>query len=290
MDHFSNFVAEKSPSSDINSQSEDEITGHGYETVETVPLRRDNQSQYNALNQASMASLRPDLPTQHTNTARLTQPTQIIHRSPPPATLSSPTNTTVQVAASSPIPTPVPTRKASGILANSLMAPAGTTLRRPFAAPLPKIKPITIDSDDEGPTYKGGSSDDDEGIRRSDIKTTTFQRRQADTIPESPAKGGNNLFKSIISGSAYDGQSNGVKRSADAMASAYGNSSSFKKPRQTGPSRALPVMSSPEADIDLDDIDDPNIRRKIKRMTSFITHATNRQCFDALTLKRGQLR
>jgi SWI/SNF-related matrix-associated actin-dependent regulator of chromatin subfamily A containing DEAD/H box 1 len=166
------------------------------------------------------------------------------------------------------------------------MAPAGTFLRQPLVAPQPKQPSITIDSDDEGPTYKGDSSDEErQDIRQGDIKTTNFQRRQADAVPESPARG-NSLFQSIISTSSYVPASNGVKRNADAMATAYGNP--YKKPRQTAPSRALPVKSSGiEPDMDADDITDPNLRKKIRRMNAVITQATVRQCYNALMLKKG---
>jgi hypothetical protein len=71
------------------------------------------------------------------------------------------------------------------------MAPAGTTFRRPFIPRQPPQQTITIDSDDEGLTYRGDSSEDDtEDFRRNDIKTTNFQRKKpesATTVPESPA-------------------------------------------------------------------------------------------------------
>ena len=283
------------PSPELPLQSDDDFLDpdrRPFETVETVPVMRVDIEQ-DGMEHDTLATLPPNTgfaETQRTNTARLTQPTQIIRRSPPAAMISSPSKATVQVEASSPIPTPAPMRKPSGILASAMMAPAGTVLRRPVAPPqpLPKLQTITIESDDEGPTYKGDSSDDEQhGLPRSDIKTTTFQRKQADTVPESPARG-NNLFKNIINNSSYGGQANGVKRSADAMATAYGNSSSFKRPRQTGPSRALPAAQpEPEEDMEVDDISDINMRRKTRRLNSIVTQATVRQCYEALVLKRG---
>ena len=290
MDNPPSYGGPGTSSPDLYPHSDDDIFNtveKSLETVETVPLRRVGPEGHE---HDTLATLPPNAgyqETQHTDGAMLTQPTQIISRSPPAQMRSSPT--TVQVAASSPIPTPVPTRKPSGVLANTLMAPAGTVFRRPFAPPTKKAPPITIDSDDEGPTYKGDSSDDEkQELRKGDIKTTTFQRRQADAVPESPARGNSN-FKSIINNASYGGPSNGVKRSADALAAAYGNASSFKRPRQTGPSRALPVTSQSESeeDMDIDDISDPNMRKKVKRMSAINTHSTIRQCYEALQLKKG---
>ncbi len=281
-------------SPDLYPHSDDDIFNSVHkplDTVETVPLRRVAETGDGRIHD-TLATLPPNTSypeMQHTNDTMLTQPTQIIPRSPPAQMPSSPTKTTVQVAASSPIPAPIPTRKPSGILANTLMAPAGTVLRRPFAPPQYKAPAITIHSDDEGPTYKGDSSDDEkQALRRGDIKTTTFQRRPADSVPESPARG-NKSFKSIISNASYGSQSNGVKRSADAMAMAYGNASSFKRPRQIGPSRALPVATKLESedDMEIDDISDPNMRKKVRRMANVLTEATSRQCYEALLVKKG---
>ena len=290
MDNHPSHGGTGTSSPDLYPHSDDEVFGtvqKPLETVETVPLRRIDQDRDEHDTLATLPANTGYPETQHTNAAMLTQPTQIISRSPPANTRSSPT--TVQVAASSPIPTPVPARKPSGVLASTLMAPAGTAFRRPFAPAQVKAPPITIDSDDEGPTYKGDSSDDEkQEIRRGDIRTTTFQRKQADAVPESPARGNSN-FKSIINNASYGTQSNRVKRSADAMAAAYGSANNIKRPRQTGPSRTLPVTSTPEPgdDMDIDDIADPNTRRKVKRMSAILTQSTVRQCYEALQLKKG---
>ena len=259
-----------------------------HETIETVPIRRlaaddDSDDEHETL------------PTQmlqrqngNANTSRLTQPTQIIRPSPAPPTPSSPSLPQVQVAASSPTPTAVPIRRPQPSVAN-VMAPAGTAFRRPFAPPpQPRPKPILIDSDDEGPKYRGGSSDDErEEMRKNDIKTTTFQRRkpESDSIPESPARG-NGLFTSVLSRYYHD-PSNGVKRSADTNAFSYGNSS--KRPRQTGPSRAVPLSSKPEEEEDmaLEDIPDYNVRQKVRRMQNVLPSYSIRECYRALEAKKG---
>ena len=248
----------------------------------------------------TLATLPVQRPTQRSQN-RQTQPTQLIDRSTANMSSSPAKPGTIQVAASSPVAATTATRKPTGILA-SAMAPAGTTFRKPYVAPRPP--PITIDSDDEGPVYKGGSSDSDEPRRRSnDIKTSTFVRKKdqpTETIPDSPQPLNNvpsNRFMEITARSMFTGSpnstssagSNGVKRSADTMANSYGNIS--KKARQTGPSRAMPVSSSPPAKIqqemELDDISDWNTRQKVKRLLAILSAVTVRECFDALESKKG---
>ncbi|EXJ87059.1 hypothetical protein A1O3_04016 [Capronia epimyces CBS 606.96] len=238
------------------------------------------------------------LPLPPVNTGRQTQPTQIIDRVPQTMSSSPAKASTgfVQVAASSPIATPTVNRKPASILA-SVMAPAGTAFRKPFVAVQPRPPAITIDSDDEGPTYLGGSSDSDgPSVRSNDIKTSTFVRKNHTTekIPESPQvhNNGRSRFMEIAARSIYQSspdQSPGsaaTKRSADVSANAYGNVS--KKPRQTGPSRALP-MSPPkkQPEMELDDISDYNMRQKVKRIMSMVRSVSIRECYATLQSKRG---
>ncbi|KAJ9615844.1 DNA-dependent ATPase fun30 [Cladophialophora chaetospira] len=289
-------------SDDSLSQSDEELFNPNYkppyETVETVPLPKattaDDDSDFETL-----ATLPLNRPTQ----TRQTQPTQLIDRSP--ANMFSPSKpASVQVAASSPMaPAPPVERRRTGILANA-MAPAGTAFRRPFVAPQSRPTPITIDSDDEGPTYKGGSSDSDEPRRRNDIKTSTFVRKRDQSpnkIPESPQpqNDGRSRFMELTARAVFRGSpastssggSTAVKRSADINANAYGNVS--KKPRQTAPARALPLSSSPPGkvarveEMELDDISDWNMRQKINRMLSMLKSVTVKECYEVLILKKG---
>jgi SWI/SNF-related matrix-associated actin-dependent regulator of chromatin subfamily A containing DEAD/H box 1 len=268
-----------------SSTAVSEMAVRPHETVETVPLTRMVEDSEDEATD-TLATL-PVLPTTQQNPSnRLTQPTQILDTRP--AMPSSPSRPTVQVTASSPMQMPAPARKVSGVLAGSLMAPRGTFLARPQAPSRPPPQTITIDSDDEGPTYVGDSSDDNTpGSRTHQIKSTVFQRKHADSdsIPESPARG-TQLFKSIVSDATYNGSSNGVKRSGDSLATAYGNAS--KKPRQTGPSRALPVSSQETLpDLDIDEIQNPDHRRKVRRMLSVFVRGNARECYEALQAQNG---
>ena len=286
------------------SQSDDELfnPSHNlpYETVETVPLPRpalyDDDSDFETL-----ATLPVNRPTQRSQ-MRQTQPTQLIDHSPAMKASSPTKQTTVQVAASSPIAAPPAEKRHMGLLA-SVMAPAGTTFKRPYVAPRAQPPTITIDSDDEGPVYRGGSSDSDEPRRTNDIKTSTFVRKRDQSpgkIPESPQpeNEGRSRFmeltaRSVFRGSPASTSSGGsiaVKRSADAMANAYGNVS--KKPRQIAPARAILVSSSPPAkvvqEMEVDDIGDFNLRQKVNRMLSMLSDVSVRECYAVLMKNKGR--
>ena len=284
-----------------------------YETVATVPVTKPAISQHSITQQL------------YSPPRRITQPTQIIDRSTPKP---HPTDNTsiVQVAASSPFraqpdASPLTAKKSGGILA-SAMAPAGTAFRLPFgvrAAP-PKA-PIIDLSDDEGPRYRGGSSDEDSQLnRRANIKPSTFVSngkgslagtKGPSRVEESPSAGltkfqeitANSFYKpldksvshgSSLTGSVYDSRNREAtatksriaapaKRSADVLANAYGGSSRpSKQVRQAGPARALPVQ-----DISLDDIEDYQIRTKVKRMMDILPSTTVLLCKNALVAKRG---
>ncbi|KIW91949.1 uncharacterized protein Z519_06931 [Cladophialophora bantiana CBS 173.52] len=292
------------------SQSDDELFNPNYkpahETVETLPLQRPNMSDGDS-DIETMATLpvhRPGVKSQNMHSIRQTQPTQIVDRTAAAnvnISSSPPKPGIVQVTASSPMTAPNTHRKPAGILA-SAMAPAGTMFRKPYLVPQPRPIPITIDSDDDGPTYRGGSSDSDgSGIRSNDIKTSTFVRKNKSPakIPESPQaqNSGFNRFMEITSRSMFRGSpnstssagSNGVKRSADVNANAYGNVS--KRPRQTGPARALPVVSSSLAkqqqEMELDDISDYQTRVKVNRLVSMLSAVTVRECYEVLVSKKG---
>jgi SWI/SNF-related matrix-associated actin-dependent regulator of chromatin subfamily A containing DEAD/H box 1 len=295
-----------------------------HETVATVPIDRSQHDEFDddIFETAFLASPHPSIGLQNTYATRQTQPTQLLNRnSSQSSVISSPQKPVVQVAASS--PTPAPVRRPGGILA-SAMAPAGTAFRVPHGvtkAP-PRPTPAIIDiSDDDGPSYRGGSSDSDTAqLRRHDIKTSSFGRRNQDStsrVEESPeTKPGFSRFQAITANSVYKPQAKGtnlagslfdsrnrtdnttssnvvtgstaIKRSSDTMANAYGGvSRDPKKPRQVGPSRALPVVLDTKLDMSVDDITDYQLRQKVRKMKALLTAQTLRDCHDALIVKRG---
>lgn len=270
-----------------------------YETVATVPL-----PQQRGVFEAS------------STLAHVTQPTQIIH----PA--SGEKSSVIQVAASSPFrlstpssPAPAKIKRPGGILA-SAMAPAGTAFRPPIGIK----KSTTIElSDDEGPTYRGGSSDDEAQRRnRIDIKPSTFiqsaPRIAGVNVPGDQVADSSGVarFKEItsssfykpmeshkprgstLSGSIYDSRNRdenhttsrfaASKRSADVMANAYGGGSTrpVNQARQTAPAKAQQTQ-----DLSIDDIEDYQLRHKVLRMQAVLPHHSILALKNALTAKRA---
>lgn len=304
--------------SGYNSQEDscDELlkTPGRHETVATVPVTKLPFPQQSITQQL------------YSPPSRLTQPTQIIDRSTPEPRLTGRAPSIVQVVASSPLraqtdATPTTAKKSGGILA-SAMAPAGTAFRLPFGVRPAPPKPPAIDlTDDEGPTYRGGSSDEDsQAHRRANIKPSTFVSTGKGSlnsgkgplrVEESPSTGmnkfreitTNSFYKPIdkaashgstLTGSVYDSRNREdtttksriaapSKRSADVLANAYGGSSRPpKQVRQAGPARAQPIQ-----DISLDDINDYQLRTKVKRMMDILPSTTVLLCKNALVAKRG---
>ncbi|KAF9892899.1 hypothetical protein FE257_000491 [Aspergillus nanangensis] len=239
-----------------------------YETVATVPLTNFQPPPTQSLTPA---------------TQRLTQPTQIIDPS-----YTTKNNSIVQVVASSPPgPSSSPSRPSlTGGRLSNIMAPSGTHFRPPAPAGPAKRAPV-IDLDDDGPTYRGGSSDDDSHSRSTDIKPAMFTKsaRSPEKIMDSPV-GANKAssfdrFKEITSSAIYNPSN--TKRSAEYLDPAP-KGIPVKKPRQDGPSRALPVSASVST---LDDIQDYQMRIKVERIRRVMPQKSVGVCLQALIMKRG---
>ncbi|EAU38387.1 conserved hypothetical protein [Aspergillus terreus NIH2624] len=237
-----------------------------YETVATVPL----------------GNFQPPSQSLTPASQRLTQPTQLLDNP-----YSAKNNSVVQVAASSPTgPTSSPSRPsmAGGRLSN-IMAPSGTQFRPPAPAGPAKRAPV-IDLEDDGPTYRGGSSDDDSNSRNTDIKPAMFTKssRSPEKILDSPLganKASIDRFKEITSSAVYNPLA--AKRPAAQM-DPTPKGIPVKKPRQDGPSRALPV----EVNItSLDEVEDYQTRLKIERMRRVMPQKSVQACLQALLMKRG---
>ncbi|APA06444.1 hypothetical protein SS1G_12881 [Sclerotinia sclerotiorum 1980 UF-70] len=209
-------------------------------------------------------------PTQIVPTTRKfeTQATQIIDRSTsmayPPSSPITNGLSNVQVPASSPLrQSPTPRKNLA-----SAMAPAGTTYRPPFGITQKPIAPprkiINLDSDDEGPSFVGDSSDDDEFVK-ADIKPTTFVSKSASFgstgYPDtSRSVNGNSKFQNALANAAYKPQ---------------------KGKKQQGPERARPVQ-----DISIKDIPDSELRIKVQRIKDIFPGVSIQEAKDALIVTR----
>ncbi|KAJ5917794.1 hypothetical protein N7454_010169 [Penicillium verhagenii] len=233
-----------------------------YDTIATVPI--------------AAHSLTPS--------QRMTQPTQLVQ-----LPHSNANGSVIQVAASSPIvPIQSPPRR-PGIL-SSLMAPSGTHFRSPSTAVRPSKRPSTIDIDD-GPTYRGGSSEDEANytVRSTDIKPSMFERtRSPEKVAESPVRANGNMdrFKEITSAALYDPSKNGVKRSADQMSPSGTGDIATKKARQGAPSRALPVTNQ-DQESSLQAIEDYRMKIKVKRILQVMPNQSVDDCVKALVDTNG---
>ncbi|KAL2865796.1 DEAD/DEAH box helicase [Aspergillus lucknowensis] len=227
-----------------------------YETIATVPV---NHPQHTLLATQAMTPV----------TQRLTQPTQIVDVSH-----AAKSNPVVQVAASSPLgPASSPSRPSlvGGRLSN-LMAPSGTRF-----CPPAKRAPV-IDLGDDGPTYLGGSSDDDIQLS-TDIKPAMFIKSSKSPEKAMPI----DRFKEITASAVYDPSNSNGKRPAVQMDS-NPKGVAVKKTRQGGPSRAQPVDLRP---LSLQDIEDYQLRAKVERVLKVLPQKSINDCVQALLTKRG---
>ncbi|KAL8671993.1 MAG: hypothetical protein Q9168_003529 [Polycauliona sp. 1 TL-2023] len=264
----------------------------GYHTVDTLLLSRVSPS---------CRLSRSPTPPQH-----ITQPTQLLNRSTPSSNGTRP-QSVVQVAASSPLSKPTAPSPSAAIrrpvpkLANR-MAPPGTAFRPPIGLPS-QTQVVDVSSDEDEVRINRAVSSDEESqsCRNADIKPSKFIQTMRKDVMSADAS----RLKEITSrafykplpptnkstpGSLFDpgrygtvtGTGTAAKRSADVMADSYGNASRAPRPRQTAPAKA-----QPQADIILDDIEDFQVRSKVKRMQDILPQTTVAACKAALLDKRG---
>ncbi|KAJ6132895.1 Helicase C-terminal [Penicillium samsonianum] len=221
-----------------------------------------------------------------TPSQRLTQPTQLLEHP-----YSRHNNTVIQVAASSPIgPVSSPPRRVQGGLLSSLIAPSGTQFRPPASGPTKRTPQFDLD---DGPTYRGGSSDEEYHLQSTDIKPSMFAKTirspEKEKIMESPVRpdaGPMDRFREITTSAMYDPKNNGtaIKRNADQMSPPAPKGFATKKARQDVPSRAQPVGVP---DILLHEINDFRLRVKVERILKVMPHMTVRTCMEAMLKAKG---
>lgn len=215
---------------------------------------------------------------------RFTQPTQLVEM---PHSNTHSRESVVQVIQSSPT-APAHSPRRGGLL-SSLIAPSGTHFRPPASSARPTKRPPVIDLDD-GPTYRGGSSDEEANytVRSTDIKPAMFEKtRSPEKIAESPvrANGAMDRFKEITSAAVYDpSATNGVKRSADHLSPNGVKGVAMKKSRQNAPARAMPVTDQISS---LQDIDDYRLRVKVERILKVMPDQSIDKCVQAVMESNG---
>ncbi|QVM13580.1 hypothetical protein D8B26_008188 [Coccidioides posadasii str. Silveira] len=246
------------------------------ETIATVPLYPHLQA---PATQSSTIPTQAPLYTQ-----RMTQPTQLIDRATSPQSSPLRNPPVVQVATSSPLAPSTSTRYPKPGTLSTSIAPSGTRFRPPAMAAPVKRTPV-IDLEDDGPTYRGGSSDDDEHLGATDIKPSTFIKAsktlEKARVAESPVAASSSAkFKEITAAAFYNPSATNtppVKRQADTSAP---QGPSAKRPR------SHPGSPVPNA-LKLADIEDFNIRIKVERIRNVFPNKSIQTCLDALLEKKG---
>ena len=278
------------PAYDSQDDSGDDIF-NTFETVATVPL--------------------PERPNTQSLTAQSqlrTQPMQVDGRVPINAGDSHRRSTSiVQVAASSPlqqgsVPSPSATpMKSKTPSIGSLLAPAGTSFRPPNGAAgnssnsQPAVICISDDDEDDdgGPVYCSDSSDENTQSKRADIKPSSFVAHAHHAHQTKGVK----RFKDMISTSVYSqpplNHSPGRPSflpSSDIFANAYGGGRSKLASSNNRPDPAMTLSTEaagPDRDITLTDIQDYQMRDKVKAILRVLPSRSILECRDALLTKRN---
>ena len=266
---------------DSQDDSGDEIF-NTFETVATVPL----PERLNTQSVTAQSQLR-------------TQPMQVDGRVSTNAGDGNRRPTSfVQVAASSPPATPM---KSTSSSLGSLLAPAGTSFRPPNGAARessnsqPAVICISDDDEDDdgGAVYCGDSSDENTQSKSADIKPSSFVAHAHHAHQAKDVK----RFKDMISTSVYNQPHlNHIPEmpspllSSDILANAYGGGrSKLASPKN----KPTPAMSSPTKvvgparDITLTDIQDYQMRDKIKSIREILPGRSILECRDALLTKQN---
>ena len=167
-----------------------------------------------------------------------------------------------------------------------------------------KINMITIDSDSDSdiltqstqtvqssgisPKTTNKERERQQKFGREDASQPFNPRSQIEISPES----------SVTASTAYQPQPNlatghstnnvnGFTTTSDTMANAYGSVS--KKPRRNMPPRTLPVVRNgvEEPDMEIDEVTNPNLRIKLKKMHALFPKEAVRLCYEALLRMKG---
>lgn len=301
---LANGNALKSQTYDSQDDSGDDIFTD-YETIATVPLSaKPVSTSQNTVDLLSSPS------------AYITHSSQPIREGTPGRDSNGQKPSIVQVAVSSPARNVSASPATSGHpvggrLAIS-MAPAGTAFKPPKGVTTAPTATILDISDDES-FVRGASSDDgSQTACKADIKPSTFTHSGQKYGSKAPKPGGsfreilsNSFYRplggaektdtrsSTFSGSVFDQPNRDESKSAirigtiskgsgDVMANAYGAiRRAPKQAKQTGPAKALSVT-----ELEIDDIEDYQLRSKISRMRHILPHHTVRACKDALERRK----
>lgn len=280
---------------------DNDLVAEDFETQPTMPISTGQKRKLGLTREQFHDGMQSLLPSSNgasspLNGAHVTQPTQPL-----------PSKSDIQVQRSSPVPQDAPSQSQSqpkkapapaartSLLANA-MAPPGTSFRRPAGVqskPAPSA-PIELDSDEEDPPVHHSSDEETQGLK-SNIKPTNFVKngRGLDSSPNrikesprAPTAAPTGFFSSLMS--QFEHKPNEPKPSND-MASAYGGVS--RKPKPTAAPVSRPPTSASARFVTLDDVEDYNMRDKIRHIWNVLGEekAPIAKCMDALKRKHGHV-
>jgi len=257
-----------------------------------------------------VATLPLELATSPMRAAAQPQPISLsqIFSSPPPASYPPtqptqlmdglPVNPEVQVAASSPV-------QDRGSPIRPKRDPVGTDgTVKPFtfysARHLQPSQSRVIDlASDDGPQYIGSSSDegsDDDLVPDFDktlaskAKVPSMRELKArreieegsnkvEKVEESPISLSRFMYKAAPT---FPGRLDSIKSTGPVLGKSPSSAYARSRPQQTRPERAHPLI-----DLHLDDIRDPDMRRKVERIKSIMQTKSNKTIYMALQQKKG---
>jgi SWI/SNF-related matrix-associated actin-dependent regulator 1 of chromatin subfamily A len=170
--------------------------------------------------------------------------------------------------------------------AYNMMAPPGTA----FNAPQPVRKPVYDLTSDDPPVER--DPDEDEYDYRSNIPVSKVElNSRMSRVEETPEKPVWDLSKFSYNTDNGSNSTNQRKRPSAGLNASTPPKRQKVVPRQGGPSRAMPVDLTGSDDDDdfktLEDIPDPDLRRKTQRIQAIYVNRPIQHIYNALVRKKG---
>jgi SWI/SNF-related matrix-associated actin-dependent regulator 1 of chromatin subfamily A len=166
------------------------------------------------------------------------------------------------------------------------MAPPGTT----FFPPQAVRKPV-VDLTSDDPPVEPDPFEEESGYRSSVPLSKVELSSRTSRVEETPQKPSWDLSDFSYNGNSNTTTTTNNQRKRPSAGLAAGASPKRQKiaPRQGGPSRAMPVdlTQDDDGEMTLEDIADPDLKRKTIRLQIIFPNRRVQQLFDALTTKKA---
>ncbi|KAH4935185.1 hypothetical protein HBI38_116030 [Parastagonospora nodorum] len=160
------------------------------------------------------------------------------------------------------------------------MAPPGTA----FFPPQAVRKPVVDLTSDDPPVERDPFESDSE--YRSNVPLSKVERSSTSRVEETPQKKSFDLSGYAYNAAAGAGTNQRKRPSAGLAASPVAKKQKVGAP-QGGPSRAMPVDLTQDEEMTLEDIADPEFRKKVVRLVAIYPNLSVKKRFDALMKMKG---